>query len=93
MDNPDFPNRSQILFAIGRFTAALRQRGVWHRDYSRGNILFNEDGSHIEIIDLNRIRWRKHIYGDPFERLPIELEGMKIMKEGYESLSRHNRAH
>ena len=93
MEQPNFPNRSQILFAIGRFTAELHQRGIWHRDYSRGNILFNEDGSHIEVIDLNRIRWRKHIHGNPFARLPIEAEGLKIMREGYESISRHSRTH
>ena len=93
MENPNFPNRAQILFAIGRFTAQLRQRGIWHRDYSRGNILFNEDASRIEIIDLNRIRWRRYIYGNPFERLPLEPEGMQIMQEGYESLSRHTGTH
>lgn len=92
IDHPDFPNRSQILFAIGQFTARLRQQGVWHRDYSAGNILFNADGSHLEVIDLNRIRWRKHVPGDPFARLRrIEPEGIQIMEEGYASLSGHNK--
>ena len=84
---PDFPHRTQILLAIGRFTAQLRAMGVWHRDYSQGNILFNEDGSHIEVIDLNRIRWRKHVPGDPFARLErIGNEGLKLLKEGYEQI-------
>lgn len=92
IEHPDFPNRKQILYAIGRFTALLRQQGVWHRDYSAGNILFNADGSHIELIDLNRIRWRKHVPGDPFERLRrIEPEGIQQMDEGYASLSRHTK--
>ena len=92
IDHPDFPNRSQILFAIGQFTARLRQQGVWHRDYSAGNILFNADGSHLEVIDLNRIRWRKHVPGDPFARLRrIEPEGIQIMEEGYASLSGHSK--
>ena len=61
--------------------------GVWHRDYSQGNILFNEDGSRIEVIDLNRIRWRKCVPGQPFERLErIGKEGLQIMQEGYESV-------
>ena len=61
--------------------------GVWHRDYSQGNILFNEDGSHIEVIALNRIRWRKHVPGDPFARLErIGNEGLKLLKEGYEQV-------
>ena len=84
---PDFPNREQILRAIGRFTAELHRRGIWHPDYSQGNILFNEDGSHIEVIDLNRIRWRKHVHGYPFKRLErIGEEGLRYLKEGYEQV-------
>ena len=87
IDNPAFPHRAQILRAVGRFTALLRQRGIWHRDYSQGNILFNDDGSHIEVVDLNRIRWRKHICAKPFERLQrIGPEGLQILKEGYEQV-------
>lgn len=87
IDNPSFPNREQILRAIGRFTKTLHRRGIWHRDYSQGNILFNEDGSKIEVIDLNRIRWRKPLWGDPFERLTrIGEEGIKLIKQGYEQL-------
>ena len=87
IENPGFPNREQILRAIGRFTALLRKQGIWHRDYSQGNILFNEDGSRIEVIDLNRIRWRKQVPGDPFERLRrIGPEGLQLMQEGYEQV-------
>ena len=94
IEQPDFPNRTQILQAIGRFTAELHRRGIRHRDYSQGNILFNEDGSKIEVIDLNRIRWRKHICGDPFQRLErIGEEGLQTMREAYESVSRHSRTH
>lgn len=87
IEHPEFPNRKQILQSIGQFTAMLHHMGVWHRDYSGGNILFNEDGSKIEVIDLNRIRWRKHIPGKPFERLErIGEEGLKLLKEGYEQV-------
>lgn len=87
IQHPEMPNRAQILYAIGRFTAQLRRMGVWDRDYSQGNILFNADGSKIEVIDLNRIRWRKHVPGDPFERLRrIEPEGIQQMEQGYESV-------
>lgn len=87
IEHPDFPQRDQILRAIGKFTAKLRRMGVWHRDYSQGNILFNEDGSRIEIVDLNRIRWRRHVPGQPFERLErIGEEGLKKLKEGYEQV-------
>ena len=91
IEHPEFPNREQILRAIGRFTADLHQRGIWHPDYSQGNILFNEDGSHIEVIDLNRIRWRKHVQGYPFKRLErIGPAGLKCLEEGYEQVQRHH---
>lgn len=87
IENPDFPHRNEILVAIGRFTARLRKMGVWDRDYSGGNILFNDDGSRIELIDLNRIRWRKQVPGDPFERLTrIGSEGLRLLQEGYEQI-------
>ena len=87
INNPDFPQRDRILYAIGRFTKQLRRMGVWHRDYSGGNILFNDDGSRIEVIDLNRIRWRQQVSGDPFERLHrIGTEGLQQLQNGYESL-------
>ena len=84
IEHPDFPQREQILRAIGRFTAELHKRGIWHRDYSQGNILFNEDGSKIEVIDLNRIRWRRPVGYRPFERLErIGEAGLQLLKEGY----------
>lgn len=87
IDNPNFPQRAQILYAIGQFTGRLRRKGVWHRDYSGGNILFNEDGSHIEVIDLNRIRWRRQVPGEPFERLKrIGEQGLRQLQQGYESV-------
>lgn len=82
--HPEFKNRQQILQSIGRFTALLHQRGIWHQDYSGGNILFNEDGSRIEIVDLNRIRFS--IPCQPllaFERLNIDREALRTMVEAY----------
>ena len=81
--NRTFPNRERILQSIGRFTAELYQRGVFHQDYSGGNILFNEDGSKIEIIDLNRIKfYRKMPFKKGlqlFERLNIDKEALSIL--------------
>ena len=83
---PDFPNRTKILEAIGRFTAELHQRGIRHRDYSGGNILFNKDGSRVEVIDLNRICFhhlnRKSRLRN-FERLNIDREALRIMATAY----------
>jgi hypothetical protein len=81
--NKTFPNRELILQAIGRFTAELYQRGVFHPDYSGGNILFNEDGSKIEIIDLNRIKFYSKMPLKKglqlFERLNIDKDALSIL--------------
>ena len=84
---PTYPHRQEILAAIGRFTATLHQQGILHRDYSGGNILFNEDGSRVEVIDLNRIRFCKHLSREQrlrnFERLNIDREALTIMATAY----------
>ena len=81
--NKSFPNREMILQSIGRFTAGLYQRGVFHQDYSGGNILFNEDGSKIEIIDLNRIKFYQKM---PIKKGLLLFERLNIDKEALSTL-------
>ena len=87
INHPKFPQRDNILNAIGNFTAILHKRGILHLDYSGGNILFNEDGSKIQIIDLNRIRFYKQISIQRglknFERLNIDKNALSIMGNAY----------
>ena len=82
-----FPNREQILQSIGRFTAELYNLGIYHQDYSGGNILFNEDGSKIEIIDLNRIQFYRTMPFKKglqlFERLNINKEALTTMGSAF----------
>lgn len=84
---PDFPHRTEILTAIGRFTALLHQQGILHRDYSGGNILFNEDGSRVEVIDLNRICFQHHLSREQrlknFERLNIDRAALTTIASAY----------
>lgn len=87
--NPSFPQREEILRAIGRFTAELHKRGIWHEDYSGGNILFEgrrkkEEGIKVQVIDLNRMSFRlpkEPLLG--FERLNIDREALRVMVEAY----------
>ena len=84
---PDYPHRETILQAIGQFTATLHRRGILHQDYSGGNILFNEDGSQVEVIDLNRIRFCQSLSKDTrlrnFERLNIDRAALTVMASAY----------
>lgn len=83
----DFPDRERHLRAIGAFTAQLHADGIWHADYSQGNILF-DDQDNIQIVDLNRIHLRKHISVQEgirnFCRLRLgDDEAYRIMLEAY----------
>ena len=84
----DFPNRDEILRAIARTTARMHECGYLHKDYSRGNILFRESdkGVEIEIIDLNRIRFRKIGLEEGcknFERLPGTDDMLAVLADEY----------
>ena len=48
-----------IVKAFARFTAGLHEAGIYHRDYSPGNILFDQvDGEwHFSIVDINRMEF------------------------------------
>lgn len=52
-----FPYEEEVLRAIGRMTATLHNHGYAHKDYGRGNILFEktEKGILLELVDLNRM--------------------------------------
>ena len=84
-----FPEQEKYLRAIARTTAALHENGMLHKDYSRGNILFGESatGINVEIIDLNRIRFRSISQEEGCknfaERLPATEEMRHIMAEEY----------
>ena len=86
--NTEFPDRNEILKAIGRFTATLHEKGVLHQDYSAGNILFQMKNEKIELelIDLNRIKFGNVDLEKGcrnFERLNINAESLEIMAREY----------
>lgn len=82
---------ADVLTAIACTTARLHGAGMIHKDYSRGNILigFASDGSvQIELIDLNRIRFRRNIsiqqgLSNLFERLPVTPQQRQLMQQAY----------
>lgn len=92
---PDFPHREEILRMVARTAATMHELEFYHTDFSRGNILFkyNENGITLEIIDLNRIRFRK-VDCDAgcrnFDRLPGNPEIFKILADEYASVRGFN---
>lgn len=86
---PGVANRDKYLVAVAETTARLHECGFLHKDYSAGNILLRElaDGTvRVEIIDLNRIRFRKISLEEGcknFERLPMNEEIVSVMAPSY----------
>jgi hypothetical protein len=83
-------HEEDVLKAIGQTTARLHNAGMIHMDYSRGNILIGIDKEgkvNIELIDLNRIRFRKISLKEGldnlFERLPTDEHQHAIMEKAY----------
>lgn len=51
--------REPIIKAFATYTADLHERGIYHKDYSPGNILFQEQDGQIRfcLVDINRMRF------------------------------------
>lgn len=55
----EFINKEEILRAFARFTYDLHENGIFHNDYSPGNILIKEkdDTFIFKIVDINRMKF------------------------------------
>ncbi len=55
----DFLNRNEILKAFAKFTHLLHENGIYHLDYSPGNILIKKvnDEFIFKIVDINRMKF------------------------------------
>lgn len=56
-DGSPIADRVSVVEDLGRYVAKLHQAGVYHKDLSIGNILFETDqaGTHFSLVDLNRM--------------------------------------
>ena len=92
----EFPYRDEILYSIGEFTAEMHQKGILHRDYSGGNILFNPNGTRVQVVDINRVRFYKHLTREQrlknFERLNIDRRALCLIAKGYADAMGENAA-
>ena len=45
--------------ALGRFAASMHEKGVFHKDFTPGNILWKKDseGYHFMLVDINRMNF------------------------------------
>lgn len=88
-------DREAIFTAFAAYTYGLHQKGVWHLDYSPGNILIKreESGYQFSIVDINRMEFREitPLEGcENFNKLWASDEELEIMGREYARLSGFN---
>jgi tRNA A-37 threonylcarbamoyl transferase component Bud32 len=85
-------DREEIFRAFAAYTYELHQKGVWHLDYSPGNILIkrSDQGYQFSIVDINRMEFRpiSALEGcENFNKLWASDEELEIMGREYARLS------
>lgn len=56
----DFKDKEEVFKAFARFTYKLHEQGIFHLDYSPGNILIKEENEDyiFKIVDINRMEFK-----------------------------------
>jgi hypothetical protein len=76
-----------MAYAIGVFMARMHALGAYALDFLGGNILVDEDGTRVQIVDVNRMRWYKSIglrLGcRQTERLHLNPQDCQHLTQGY----------
>lgn len=84
----NFKNREDIFRAFARFTLDLHNEGIFHNDYSPGNILIQETPSEyiFKIVDINRMRFMQldeAMRAKNFAKLWADDTVLEIMADEY----------
>ncbi len=83
-----FPNREALFRAFACFTLELHNAGIFHNDYSPGNILIKkENESYIfKIVDINRMKFLKlseNLRAKNFSKLWADEKVLTIIAKEY----------
>ncbi|MDD5716646.1 MAG: lipopolysaccharide kinase InaA family protein [Sulfuricurvum sp.] len=85
-------DREEIFRAFAAYTYDLHRKGVWHLDYSPGNILIKrlETGYEFSIVDINRMEFKEitPLQGcENFNKLWANDSEIEVMGREYARLS------
>lgn len=88
----DFVDREFILKKFVAFTYNLHQNGVYHKDYSAGNILVIKNGDDYEfsVVDINRMEFKPvgvELGLDNFAKLWLDENSLIIIAKEYAKLA------
>lgn len=84
----DFLQRDAVFKAFAEFTFKLHESGIFHLDYSPGNILVKkEDNSYIfKIVDINRMEFKTLLQDEKvknFAKLWARDEDLRVIVKEY----------
>jgi hypothetical protein len=90
-DNID--NKNEILEAFAKFSYTLHKKGVWHVDYSGGNILINRTDNTYEfsLVDINRMEFKTITSYDGlknFNKLWLDENDLKTIATAYAKVAK-----
>jgi len=90
-NNPS--DKKEILEAFSKFTYELHQKGVWHVDYSGGNILINktDNGYDFSLVDINRMEFKTvtdYEGLENFNKLWLKEEDLILLAQSYAELAK-----
>jgi len=88
--NKNFKDRDSIFKAFARFTLEIHNHGIFHEDYSPGNILIKKENEHytFKIVDVNRMGFFELSQEDRaknFSKLWASEEALKIIATEYKN--------
>ncbi len=85
----------ELIQAFTMFTAELHKKGIFHKDYSPGNILFKNTlgGYRFYLVDLNRMSFKKINILDScksFSRLRADDDTLNYIGEEYSKIRKYD---
>ena len=96
MRNLELKNSELILKQFVRFTYNLHKNGVYHKDYSAGNILVlkkDENTYEFSIVDINRMEFKKvdlFLGLDNFAKLWLDDENLVFIAKEYAKVAKED---
>ena len=84
----NFSDKANILKAFSKFTFDLHENGIFHNDYSPGNILIKKEntGYIFKIVDINRMKFGElnaDLRAKNFSKLWAREDELAIIAEEY----------
>lgn len=84
-----------LIQAFTMFTAEIHKKGIFHKDYSPGNILYKttEDGYQFYLVDLNRMSFKNISLLDScrsFKRIKANDNTLDYIGEEYSKIRKYD---